>query len=884
MGIAISGNMRASMFVAALLSIATLVTIQAESPAPNSEFLEASSFSDNELAQATRLSTLENIRDLKAYSIAANRKARDMKGFDSMKKGALVDFISRYGNGLNKNIVHEYAQQVGTMKRIFRRGVNAYIVRNMDRAVVFGKGIIKMKNLGAGTVVFMDRKSVGLTEKPGYFDKLTVTSRDYLGVRMKVHDASVKADSKAASQYLIKAGKRMYKEYFKSIDRRNKHKYAVLWKKVTSGALSGQMRAWKRSKHLQPIIPGGILAAQKIVDRLWKQLKMPTDKKMRARAKKNAMRWMRRHKRSVSKVIEAIESWSALTKKQRKARRHRARKAREARRKARRARSEKDMKKGLRILSRRAALRRERTAKALAKALKRKEKKAKRKERSDKLKAIELAKKHRMEKAGKARRRAAEQAKKAAERAAKLAKAKAVAAERRAKLKKERGMKKKAREQAAKLAVVVRSLPRRRLLRSGGRRRATSARSVPIRPVPVSFLPRLRSVPRRRPRRRLRLLPGLVVLSASRRLSSVLSVRRRPLPASAVPRWLVSVRGRLWPVSREPSVLWLVSVGTRRRLLRCRPRSVALSARSVPIRPVPVSSSLRGRGKHLPRLGPVLSMRRRNPRLASVLSVRRRHSRVSTSRRLCVSVVLRPVLVSRRPSVMPRVSVLPRLRLVSSALRNPATRPRSARIRPSLRSASRSTVVSLLPSTVPRQRRTPSALPSARARRSAPSWSPARGRRRSVVSALPRPVPVSSTLSVRLLRSVPRRSAPLSSGSRSSMPRSVSVPIRLVSVSTRPSPVSVPLSTTGNVPTRLPNVAPRLVPVLSVMGSVHVSVQARRGLLSPALVNAPIRCVVSKTTSAVPAKRTPSSAGLANKATSALVSSAARSPPPRTVI
>merc|ERR1712057_9450 len=446
MGIAISGNMRASMFVAALLSIATLVTIQAESPTPDSEFMAVSSFSDSELAQATRLSTLENIRDLKAYAIAANRKARDLKGFDSMKKGALVDFISRYGKGLKKNIVSEYARQVGTMKRIFRRGVNAYIIRNMDRAVVFGKGVVKMKNLGGGTMAYLDRKAVGLTEKPGYFDTLKVTYRDYLGVRMKVHDASVKADSKAASNYLIKAGKRMYKEYFKSIDRRNKHEYAVLWKKVTSGALSGQMRAWKRSKHLQPIIPGGILAAQKIVDRLWKQLKMPTDKKMRARAKKNAMRWMRRHKRSVSKVIEAIESWAALSKKQRKARRKQARKAREARRKARRARSEKDMKKGLRILSRRAALRRERTAKALAKALKRKEKKAKRKERSDKLKAIELAKKHRMEKAGKARRRAAEQAKKAAERAAKLAKAKAVAAERRSKLAKERAMKKKARK------------------------------------------------------------------------------------------------------------------------------------------------------------------------------------------------------------------------------------------------------------------------------------------------------------------------------------------------------------------------------------------------------------------------------------------------------
>merc|ERR1711959_526095 len=450
MGIAISGNMRASMFVAALLSIATLVTIQAESPTPDSEFMAVSSFSDDELAQATRLSTLENIRDLKAYAIAANRKARDMKGFDSMKKGALVHFISRYGHGLKKNIVHEYAQQVGTMKRIFRRGVNAYIVRNMDRAVVFGKGIIKMKNLGAGTVVFMDRKSVGLTEKPGYFDKLTVTSRDYLGVRMKVHDASVKADSKAASQYLIKAGKRMYKEYFKSIDRRNKHKYAVLWRKVTSGTLSGQMRAWKRSKHLQPIIPGGILAAQKIVDRLWKQLKMPTDKKMRARAKKNAMRWMRRNKRSVSKVIEAIESWSALSKKQRKIRRNHARKAREARRKARRARSEKDTKKGLRILSRRAALRRERTAKALAKALKRKEKAAKRKERSDKLKAIELAKKHHIERAGKARRKAAEAAKKAAKRKERADKARA-----RELSAKKKELKKKAAEKFAKAKALA---------------------------------------------------------------------------------------------------------------------------------------------------------------------------------------------------------------------------------------------------------------------------------------------------------------------------------------------------------------------------------------------------------------------------------------------
>jgi len=283
---------------------------------------------------------LKNIRGLKAYCMTAYRKAVGIKQ-GAKHHWPIVDLIVQYGEraSAKKNIVNEYAKVIGTLKRKLKHGIDEYVIRHLDKAIVFGKGILKQDNSdGNGTFTFLDHKEIGLEAQPDYFKKLKVPLSEYITARKHVHDVSIKADSKAASTYLIKMGKHVYKEGFKNLDRHNKYEHQILWKKVTTGALKGQLKAWMTHKHkLDPLVPGGILAAQKVVNRLWKKLQMPSDRKLRGIAKKQAVRWMRRHKRSVSKVIEAIENWSSLSKKP-AARRKAGTKAREARSKARYAR------------------------------------------------------------------------------------------------------------------------------------------------------------------------------------------------------------------------------------------------------------------------------------------------------------------------------------------------------------------------------------------------------------------------------------------------------------------------------------------------------------------------------------------------------------------
>merc|ERR1711988_401215 len=308
-------NMR-GMFVAVIASlvIASVVTGDTESPVPfteSSEFVEMATFKPSQ--QTTHLSTLNNIRNLKSYCIAVRRKAIGLKKIDS-EKAPILDFIIKFGDDVNEktNIVTHYARVVGKMKRKLKEGVN-----NLQRH-------------GNGMWASMSHKRIGLTTKPDYFHKLKVSYQRYLRKLRRVDGVSHKADEKAASMYLIRQGKHMYKEYFKSLDKTNRHRHAVLWKMVTKGALRGQLKMWQKKKHLNPLVPGGVIAAQKVVDKLWKKLRMPSDAKLRKYAKKKATKWMRKHKRSVPKVIESIETWMSLTKKGRERKRKAQIKARVA--------------------------------------------------------------------------------------------------------------------------------------------------------------------------------------------------------------------------------------------------------------------------------------------------------------------------------------------------------------------------------------------------------------------------------------------------------------------------------------------------------------------------------------------------------------------------
>jgi len=136
-----------------------------ESPIPFEEAEEvAPTLSlEEDLSSATRLSTLKNIRALKTYCITAKRKAVSLQdGVDSNKKGPIVDFIVNFGTPVSakRNIVNEYAKVMGRLKRTMKKGLHAYVMKNFDRAVIFGKGVVKLANSdGAGMYAFLDHKS-----------------------------------------------------------------------------------------------------------------------------------------------------------------------------------------------------------------------------------------------------------------------------------------------------------------------------------------------------------------------------------------------------------------------------------------------------------------------------------------------------------------------------------------------------------------------------------------------------------------------------------------------------------------------------------------------------------------------------------------------------
>merc|ERR1712054_265668 len=108
-------NMR-GMFVAVIASlvIASVVTGDTESPVPfteSSEFVEMAEFKPSQ--QTTHLSTLNNIRNLKSYCIAARRKAMNLKKIEA-DKTPILDFIIKFGTDVNEktNIVNHYAKTV----------------------------------------------------------------------------------------------------------------------------------------------------------------------------------------------------------------------------------------------------------------------------------------------------------------------------------------------------------------------------------------------------------------------------------------------------------------------------------------------------------------------------------------------------------------------------------------------------------------------------------------------------------------------------------------------------------------------------------------------------------------------------------------------------
>merc|ERR1711959_56512 len=283
--------------------------------------------------------TIENIRALKAYCVAVkegSRSADDFEKLDGLKNGPLVQLIIRFGNRksivvskkekkvepwkccsrASKNIVNEYARIMGRLKRKFT-GVTGYVLQHLDQAVVFGKGAVKntMKTTQKGKLQSMasfNFKKIGLMSYPRYFKKLAVAWKTYLSSKSFVDSVTRSADANAVASWLVKKGRQHRVQFLRRLSRRNARHARRHWKLMERSALRGQLKSWRRKGKLQPSVPSGINDAQKTRNRLG-ELRTPSKKRMQARASKNALRWMRRHKKSVRNLIEDIESkksWS----------------------------------------------------------------------------------------------------------------------------------------------------------------------------------------------------------------------------------------------------------------------------------------------------------------------------------------------------------------------------------------------------------------------------------------------------------------------------------------------------------------------------------------------------------------------------------------------
>merc|ERR1711907_532696 len=323
-----------------LLAIALFVSTHAESH-PDIEFVDATSFQEA-YAGANNAQTLKNVRALKAYCNAAYEKAFDMKKSRiSYSKNALVELIVKYGKPEKKksNIVTKYAEITGKLKAKYRRGVGHYMLKHLDKAVVFGRGVVSVsKNVRRAFKARFSSKSMGFDAPPAYFRKMSVSLSEYTAKKTKIDAETSDADSEAAADWLLKGTKKKYKSFLGRIKSKVKAKSERLWKKVVAGAFAEIKSTWKKDKRIHPEPPAGILGADKVFHRLEKKLKLPSKAEMRAAAKALAMRWRRANKsrseddKSVIRSLEKKEQKKVVKKAEKKAAKKAAKK--EAKKKA----------------------------------------------------------------------------------------------------------------------------------------------------------------------------------------------------------------------------------------------------------------------------------------------------------------------------------------------------------------------------------------------------------------------------------------------------------------------------------------------------------------------------------------------------------------------
>jgi len=265
----------------------------------------------NAKSRVSNAKVLSNVRALKAYCVAAHDQARSLVKMHSAKtQSSLVAFVVKFGTRTKQNIVTEYANVLGQLRRHFKSGLGSFLLHHLNAAVTHSTGAVTVyRDYKGATKVGFSHTAMGFSMKPTYLKRLAVSLATFSLSKLKVDKATKGADSAAATAWLLSGTNAKYRSFYERIKSKVKAKSERLWKKVIAGALKGERKAWKTHKRIKPQTPGGIAGASKVFARLAKQLKLPSDEQMRFAAKKLADRWRKHHKaeaKTISSVIKKV--------------------------------------------------------------------------------------------------------------------------------------------------------------------------------------------------------------------------------------------------------------------------------------------------------------------------------------------------------------------------------------------------------------------------------------------------------------------------------------------------------------------------------------------------------------------------------------------------
>jgi len=322
----------AAALIAALVCVATIAVLSYTDSALPDEGIIAES------AGKPKLDVLKNIIKLKAYCLSAWDDARLVANQYSGKYSAITDFTLMYGQeggGVSRggrtegvgNIVTEYAQVVAALRVKYPKGVNKYILDNIDRSVrhdvngvifekhsmdAFGSGGNKGKKIGH--LVALRKEALGLTDTPGIVVQLASKYAPYLHFKTVASKQATDADAIAATLFLKSKGSGQYTSFLQreiaKVYRKMRHDF----KHVAKAAFEAEEGAFEKAytanrkayfKHVQVQTPASVKAAKGTAAGLkWSP---PSLAEMKKIAAANAKKFMAKYKAKASDTSKLIK-------------------------------------------------------------------------------------------------------------------------------------------------------------------------------------------------------------------------------------------------------------------------------------------------------------------------------------------------------------------------------------------------------------------------------------------------------------------------------------------------------------------------------------------------------------------------------------------------